>query len=148
MSHYNLINSAYLDIYSCGLVDESKVIACPIPIFHSFGLIGGVLEPLISGGKTVFPNFFPDTPSLLKAIHSEKCTAVKGAPVIFIDMINHPERKNYDLSSLQYMLIGASNVPKTLLLKIKQDLNLKHILIGYGMTETSYEEFFFELMKL
>lgn len=131
------MNSAYMDIYTSGMVEASRVIACPIPIFHSFGLIGGVLEPLAFGGKTVFPHLLPDTPSLIKAVHDEKCTAIKGAPVIFIDMINHPDRKKYDLSSLEYMLIGASSVPKTLLMKIKKELNLKHVLIGYGMTETS-----------
>lgn len=59
-------------------MQESSNIACPIPIFHVFGLIGGVIEPLVIGGKTVFPSFFPDTLALIKAVHAEKCTAVKG----------------------------------------------------------------------
>ena len=126
-----------MDIFTNGLLEESKNIACPIPIFHSFGLIGGLLEPLVIGGKTIFPHFLPDTLSLMKAIHTEKCTAIKGAPVIFLDMINHPERKKFDLSSLKYMLLGASTVPKHLLIKMKKELNVKHIIVGYGMTESS-----------
>jgi acyl-CoA synthetase (AMP-forming)/AMP-acid ligase II len=51
-------------------------------------------------------------------------------------MINHPERKNYDLSSLQYLLCGASTVPKDLALKIKNDLKIKNTILGYGMTES------------
>ncbi len=60
------------------MVEESRSIAVPIPIFHSFGLITGICEPLINGSKSVFPHFLPDTLALLKAIQSEKCTAIKG----------------------------------------------------------------------
>lgn len=60
------------------LIEESRVIACPIPMFHVFGLAAGVLEPLVIGAKTVFPSFFPDTLALIKAIHAERCTAIKG----------------------------------------------------------------------
>lgn len=137
MTHHNILNSAYLDLYTNGLIEQSKIIACPIPIFHSFGLIGGVIEPLVIGAKTIFPHFLPDTLSLMKAIHTERCTAIKGAPVIFLDIMNHPERKKFDLSSLEYMLLGASTVPKHLLLKMKEELNVKNILVGYGMTESS-----------
>ena len=137
LSHYNLLNSAYLEISNAGLLEENKIICIPIPIFHSFGLITGVLEPLIFGGKAVFPSFLPDTLALIKALHNEKCTSVKGAPVIFIDMMNHPERKKHDLSSLKYMLLGASTVPKDIVVKMKQELQIPNIVIGYGMTESS-----------
>lgn len=35
------------------------------------------------------------------------------------------------------MLIGASTVPKDLLLKLKKELKFKHIITGLGMTETA-----------
>lgn len=119
------------------LVAESRVIACPIPMFHVFGLAAGVLEPYVIGAKTVFPSFFPDTLALIKAIHTEKCTAIKGAPIIFNDLINHPERKNYDMSSLRYALLGASAIPPTLLKAIREELGVEHILPGYGLTESA-----------
>jgi acyl-CoA synthetase (AMP-forming)/AMP-acid ligase II len=46
LSHYNLLNTAYLDIFAHNMPEASKIIGCPIPIFHSFGLICGVLEPV------------------------------------------------------------------------------------------------------
>ena len=94
------------------------------------------MSALVNGNQIVFPHLLPDTLATMKAIHNEKCTSLKGAPVIFHDIINHPERKNYDLSSLETMLIGAAVVPKDLLLKIKKELNMKHVIVGYGMTET------------
>ena len=74
---------------------------------------------------------------MMKAVHAEKCTAIKGAPIIFIDMMNHPDLKKYDMSSLEYMLLGASTIPKDLVLKMKQELKIKNILLGLGMTECS-----------
>ncbi len=79
MTHYNLVNTAYMDVYNANMIDESSVICVPIPIFHSFGLITGVIEPLICGGKAVFPHLLPDTLAMLKAIQSEKCTSIKGS---------------------------------------------------------------------
>ena len=89
-----------------------------------------MLSSVVNGIQTTFPNLFPDTLSTIKAIHSEKCTSLKGSPVIFIDLINSPELKNYNLNSLQSILLGASTVPKDLLLKIKHQLSIKHVLIG------------------
>ena len=45
-------------------------------------------------------------------------------------MINHPERKNYDLSSLKYMLVGASTVPRDLMVKIKNDIKIKNVIVN------------------
>jgi fatty-acyl-CoA synthase len=95
-----------------------------------FGLVIGMVSGISHGHKVVFPSFFPDTLATIKAIHNEKCTALKGAPVIFIDLLNHPELSNHDLSSLEAILLGASTVPKDLLIKIKEKLNLKHVIVG------------------
>lgn len=95
-----------------------------------------MLSSLVNGNKMIYPYIFPDTLSTIKAIHNEKATALKGSPVIFIDLINHPDLKKYDLSSLETILIGASTVPNSLLVKIKKVLNIKNVLIGYAMTET------------
>lgn len=138
LSHFNLINTAYVEMTTSNLIEENKIVCCNIPIFHIFGLLVGGIHPLIYGAKSVFPSFFPDTSAMLKAIHNEKCTAIKAAPIIFMDMLNHPERKNYDLSSLKTMLVGASTVPKDLFLKLRQEIpSFTSILSGLGQTEST-----------
>ena len=99
------MNSTYLETAVSGLIDANRILCCPIPVFHVFGLIVGVLSPFVFGSKSVIPSPFPDVLSTIKAIHNEKCTSIKAAPVIFMDILNHPERKNYDLSSLEYVTI-------------------------------------------
>jgi acyl-CoA synthetase (AMP-forming)/AMP-acid ligase II len=110
------------------MLDANKTVACSIPVFHVFGLIVGGVHPLIYAGKSVFPSLMPDALALLKAIQAEKCTAIKAAPIIFMDLLNHPDRPKYDLSSLQCMLIGASTVPKDLLLTLKKEIpSFRHL---------------------
>lgn len=96
----------------------------------------GTWSAVVNGTRTIFPHFFPDTLATMKAIEAEKCTSLKGAPVILFDLAHHPDRTKYDLSSLETVLMGASVVPKDLILKIKKLLNVKHAIIGYAMTET------------
>ena len=88
------------------------------------------MSSIINGVQTTYPYILPDTLATMKAIHTERCTSLKGAPIIFFDLVNHPERKNYDLSCLESMIVGASTVPKDLLMQIKKNLNLKHIFVG------------------
>ncbi|CAF0973055.1 unnamed protein product [Brachionus calyciflorus] len=134
--NHTAVNSSFLEHHYPGCSNSNRIVCIPIPLFHIFGYVIGALSTITNGNQTVFPNILPDTLSTMKSIQNEKCTSLKGAPVIFHDIINHPERPKYDLSSLESMLIGASVVPKDLLLKIKKDLNLKHVIVGYGMTET------------
>lgn len=131
ITNHTILNSSFLEYHYSGCSNSNRVVCIPIPLFHVFGLAIGAMSSIVNGNQTVFPNILPDTVSTMKAIQSEKCTALKGAPVIFHDIINHPERKKFDLSSLESMLIGASVVPKDLLLKIKKDLKLKHVIVGY-----------------
>lgn len=138
LSHFNLINSSYLEIANSNLIEENRIICCPVPVFHVFGLIIGGVSPFIFGSKCVFPHLFPDPVASLKAIHTENCTSIKAAPIIFMDMLNNPDRANYDLSSLRTMLVGASTVPKDLLVSLKKEIpSFTSILTGIGMTEST-----------
>jgi fatty-acyl-CoA synthase len=103
-----------------------------------FGLAMGLISPLLSRtGTSVFPFYLPDTLFALKAIEKYKCYSYMASPTLFVDLVNHPERKKYDITSLKNTIVGASTVPTDLLIKMKTDLNLKKIIVGYGMTETS-----------
>jgi acyl-CoA synthetase (AMP-forming)/AMP-acid ligase II len=51
LSHFNLINSTYLEITVNNMIEQNSIVCCPIPVFHVFGLIVGGLSPLIFGGK-------------------------------------------------------------------------------------------------
>ena len=109
----------------------------PIPMFHIFCEVVGLLNIAVANCKIIFPNILPDTVSTMKAIQEEKCTSLIGAPIIFRDILTHPDRKQYDLSSLLYSIIGASPVHFDFLRQLEKEIPIKRISQGYGMTENS-----------
>jgi fatty-acyl-CoA synthase len=132
MTQSNLLNSAYLSTDIVGNLETLNMMCNPIPLFHIFGLSTGVFLPLLKGTSLVFPFYFPDTLTSIKAIGAYKCNSMRGTPTQFLDLLNHPERKNHNLTSLENAVIGGSTVPPDLLMKMKGALNIKRIVVGYG----------------
>ncbi len=112
-------------------------VCVPIPMFHMFSEVVGVLNVAVAKCKIIFPAILPDTVSTMKAIHEEKCTALLGAPIIFRDILNHPDRKQYDLSSLEFGALGASPMHIDFLRQLEKDLPVTRVAQGYGMTENT-----------
>ena len=73
----------------------------------------------------------------MKTIHEEKCTALIGAPIIFRDILAHPDRKKYDLSSLEFSALGASSMHIDFLRQLEKEIPVKRVAQGYGMTENA-----------
>ncbi len=109
----------------------------PIPMFHMFSEIVGVLNVAVAKCKIVFPAILPDTVSTMQAIHDEKCTALIGAPVIYRDILTHPDRKKYDFSSLLFGGLGASPMHIDFLRRLEKEIPIKRVAQGYGMTENA-----------
>lgn len=139
MTQGSLMNSIYLSTYVSGFeIGTGKDIICsPIPFFHIYGYSTGILEALVSKGTKVFPFFFPETSTTLKALEKFRCTLIRGTPTQYFDLLNHPERKKHDLSSLKTTVVAGSTVPSDLLKKLIEELKVDNIFVGYGMTETS-----------
>ena len=109
----------------------------PVPIFHIFGEVAGVLNVAVAKCTIVFPAILPDTLLTMQTIHDEKCTSLIGAPIIFQNILSHPDRKKYDLSSLDYAEIGASPMHIDFLTQLEKEIPIGRIAQGYGMTENA-----------
>ncbi|CAF4019400.1 unnamed protein product, partial [Rotaria sp. Silwood1] len=115
--------------YSC--------VCVPIPMFHIFAATSGVLNVAVANCKVIFPAVLPDTVATMRAIHEEKCTALIGAPIIFSDILMHPDRKKYDLSSLVYGGSGATSLQIDFLRQVEKEFPITRMVQGYGMTENA-----------
>ncbi|XP_065648359.1 medium-chain acyl-CoA ligase ACSF2, mitochondrial-like isoform X1 [Hydra vulgaris] len=133
LTHHNLVNNGY--IVGHNLNTERTCI--PVPLYHCFGMVLGSLACISHGKTQVFPGRGFDAKSTLEAIHSEKCTAIYGTPVMFIDMLNHPEFKNYNFSSLRTGIMGGSPCPVEIMNQVVDKMNCSEMTIVYGLTETS-----------
>ncbi|CAF0891555.1 unnamed protein product [Didymodactylos carnosus] len=135
LTNFNIINNGH----ALQAIDPDfmKKVCCPIPLFHIFGEVCGTFNASIDGNTVVFPALLPDTVATMKSINEEKCTAIIGAPIIFRDLLSHSDRKKYNLSSLEFAIIGAAPSAPALLEQLEQEIPIKNVCQGYGMTENA-----------
>ncbi|MFI6377127.1 FadD3 family acyl-CoA ligase [Streptomyces sp. NPDC050546] len=106
------------------------------PFFHCFGYKAGWLASLMHG-VTVIPMAVFDAGRALEVIHTERVSIILGPPTIFHDLLNHPRRSAYDLSSLRVSMTGGTTVPESLIRAMKKDLSFDIVLSAYGLTEST-----------
>ncbi|MHA1711870.1 MAG: long-chain-fatty-acid--CoA ligase [Candidatus Freyarchaeota archaeon] len=136
LTHFNIVSQ-------CRQIEEwlraffmrgAKVVTAGIiPWFHIYGQTTGMNVPLMGGGTIVIlPT--PDTKELLKAIEKYRINVFPAVPLIFVNMVEHPDIKSYDLSSLKFVTSGAFTLPVEVAKKFEEATGVS-ILEGFGLTE-------------
>ncbi|WP_405813175.1 FadD3 family acyl-CoA ligase [Streptomyces sp. NBC_01390] len=106
------------------------------PFFHCFGYKAGWLASFLHGVTVVpMPVFQPG--KALEIIERERVSILLGPPTIFHDLINHPDRSGYDLSSLRVSMTGGTTIPQALIRAMKSELSFDIVMSAYGLTEAS-----------
>ena len=59
-----------------------------------------------------------------------------GPPTIYQSLLAHPQRADYDLSSLRLAVTGAAAVPVELVKQMRETLGFETVVTAYGLTET------------
>jgi len=106
------------------------------PFFHTFGYKAGVLACLMTGATMVAEPVF-DVDVLMERIAAERITVLPGPPTIFRTILDRPDRKSFDLSSLRLVVTGAAPVPVELVEQLWSDLGVETVLTAYGLTEAT-----------
>ncbi|MCG1020943.1 AMP-binding protein [Sutcliffiella horikoshii] len=135
LTHSNIINNA-INVAECQRLTYEDRICIPVPFFHCFGCVMGTLAA-VATGATMVPLILFDPLEVLKAVESEKCTALYGVPTMFIAELNHQDFSNYNLSSLRTGIMAGSPCPTEIMKKVVHDMGAKEITIAYGQTESS-----------
>lgn len=105
------------------------------PFFHSFGYKAGWLAAIIRGARMLPVKQF-DLDAVLGQIHRDRVSVIPGPPTIYQSLLTHPNRKDYDLSSLRLAVTGAAPVPVSLIEKMRGELGFKVVVTAYGLTES------------
>ncbi len=105
------------------------------PFFHSFGYKAGWLASIIRGAKILPVQVF-ELDSVLERIEKDRVSVLPGAPTVYQSLLAHPQRSNYDTSSLRLAVTGAAPVSVELVTRMRNELGFDTVLTAYGLTET------------
>ena len=133
LTHRNIYLHA-MQVCMAFQVDNGSTELHTIPLFHANGW--GVAHFLtMLGGKHVMVHGF-DPKEVFRLIEVERANHFSVVPIMATVLVNHPERKNYDLSSLRRIVIGGAASSPTLIREVEEKLGCE-CFSGYGLTETS-----------
>jgi len=124
------------------LTDEGRAPEGPprtlvsVPLFHVTGEVPVMLNSFVIGRCMVMmPKW--DAGDALRLIEKEKVTYFVGVPTMSLELMNHPDRDNYDLSSLKDITAGGAPRPVTHVERLKSEFPDAQPALGYGLTETN-----------
>jgi long-chain acyl-CoA synthetase len=107
-----------------------------VPFFHATGCFAVMNPSLFAGAKLAMIRKW-DPEKAMQLIQDEKLTQMGGVPTIAWQIIEHPRRGEYDLSSLETVAYGGAPSAPELVRKIKEIWPKSSPGNGWGMTETS-----------
>ena len=133
LSHENLLANRY-QLGARIDFNPTDIVFNALPIFHSFGLTGGTLLPILSGVKTFLypsPLHYRIVPAL---VYDTNATIMFGTDTFLTGYarVAHP----YDFYSVRYVFAGAERV-KDETRRVWADKFGLRIFEGYGATETA-----------
>ena len=136
LTHKNLIANTKMCqawLYKCKPGKES--VLGVIPFFHVYGMTTVLILSVMQANKMILlPKF--DVETTLKTIQKQRPTLFPGAPTIYIGILNYPDLKKYDLSSIHSCISGSAALP----IEVQEQFEAVSggkLVEGYGLTEAS-----------
>ncbi|HEY8433591.1 MAG TPA: class I adenylate-forming enzyme family protein [Sphingomicrobium sp.] len=124
------------------LTQEGRAPATPprtllsVPLFHVTGEVPVMLNSFVIGRcMVIMPKW--DALEALRLIEKEKITYFVGVPTMSLELMTHPDRSKFDLSSLRDITAGGAPRPISHVERLKAEFPEAQPALGYGLTETN-----------
>jgi acyl-CoA synthetase (AMP-forming)/AMP-acid ligase II len=105
-----------------------------IPMFHVTACSAGLMGTMAGGSTMIFMRKWEPVQAM-EIIQREKVHLTGGVPTIAWQLLEHPDRGNYDLSSIEAIGYGGAPSAPELVKKIYEEFGALPS-NGWGMTET------------
>jgi fatty-acyl-CoA synthase len=136
LTHTALVNQAHVSAILNDLRADDRYVS-PMPLFHVAGCVGAVLFGLYTGCTLIEMISF-DPAKQLELMSAEKASFTFAVPTMLIAMLNHPRfiAGEFDLSTLRFVITGATPVPVVLMEQLKEKTGADCVIV-FGQTESS-----------
>lgn len=135
LTHINIGNNGYW-IGAGQNFSHTDRICIPVPLFHCFGCVLGVMACVNHGAAMILVEVY-DPVDVMMSIEMEKCTGVYGVPTMFINMMDHKLFNKFDFSSLRTGIMAGSPCPVKSMNDCREKMNMTEVTIVFGLTEAS-----------
>jgi acyl-CoA synthetase (AMP-forming)/AMP-acid ligase II len=116
-------------------VSEADVL-CPMgPFAHFSGYKAGWVNGLVTGATVCWSDAH-DAVSMLDAISTMGVTVMPAPPIIWQDILDHPNRSDWNISSLRFVATGSTMIPPQIVRRLVSETSVKQVGTGYGLTES------------
>ena len=136
LTHLNILNNG-AEVGRGLILTPQDRICIPVPLYHCFGMVMGVLACVAHGSAMVFPSAVFEPAAALETVQTERCTALYGVPTMFVAMLENRHFADFDLSSLRTGIMAGSPCPIEVMKRVIGEMHMRDVTICYGMTETS-----------
>jgi len=134
LTHTNLVVNALNAVAGIGFSVDTTYIHSG-PMFHLADGASSFGVTLVGGRHAFVPRFEPV--EVLQTIQTEKVTHAQFVPTMINMLVNHPRFGEFDISTLSFVLYGASPMPEGVLRKAMQLMPHVRMMHAYGMTEAA-----------
>jgi acyl-CoA synthetase (AMP-forming)/AMP-acid ligase II len=107
-----------------------------VPLFHVTGEVPVLLNSFVVGRGMVLMSKW-DAGEALRLIEQERITYFVGVPTMSLELMNHPDKDKYDLSTLTDIAAGGAPRPVSHVERLRESFGGAQPALGYGLTETN-----------
>ena len=143
-THRNLVTNIFSVAYTMArtavrrgetpAASEPRVGLMVIPLFHVTACSSSLMGSMVTGNTTIFMRKW-DVVEAMGIIEREKVSVTGGVPTVAWQILEHPDRARFDLSSLKLITYGGAPSAPELVKRIHAEFGALPG-NGWGMTET------------
>jgi fatty-acyl-CoA synthase len=134
LTHRNLYMHAYSCIATLGINERDVALVGSVPLFHVNAWGTPHYMVCVGGTMTVIPRFDPAW--VCQTVARDRVTALGMVPTMLSALLGFPELHKYDMSSLEWILIGGAPPPPSLIAAAREQIGVD-CFVGYGLSETT-----------